>query len=123
MVDADLDEPLREEVRHLAVAEVLPREPPEVAHVHLAGVVDAEPRPVVQLVYRRGHGRTEATPPGKPVASPATTVVDRRPRSRLPVLPSATVTEKGTMRRYPGAMAPLTWSRIIKRTGLERMER
>lgn len=46
-VDADLDEPLCEEIGHLTRAELVAGQPPEVAYVDLSAVVDAEPRAVV----------------------------------------------------------------------------
>jgi hypothetical protein len=56
-VGADFDEPLREEVGTATVTDVVSGETPQVADVHLPGVVDADPRAVVELVYVRRHGR------------------------------------------------------------------
>ena len=49
-VDADLDEPLGEEIGQLAATEPLSGESPEVAHAHFAAVVDADPRAGVELM-------------------------------------------------------------------------
>ena len=49
-VDADLDEPLGEEIGQFAATEVLSGESPEVTHAHFAAVVDADPRAGIELM-------------------------------------------------------------------------
>lgn len=49
-VHPDLDEPLDEEIGSFTPADVVFVESPQIADVHLAGVVDADPRAVIKLV-------------------------------------------------------------------------
>lgn len=54
-VDAEFRKSLREEVGHLAVAELGPGEPPQTADAEFARPVDAQPRTSVDEAERRSH--------------------------------------------------------------------